>query len=151
MDSDLNGFCIAEKDTSDDRMITWIYPSMSSETRDAVLAQTSASNTMVSWVARVTSPPSWLYLHRLTVNPETTAMDPAVKELHVVLSSAQFNPEKYAALAKIMCVLYDKTADTKLQTQVYLDVLTTGQFDNPDTGKTLFSGVDFPPKLAKWH
>ncbi|XP_041370439.1 DENN domain-containing protein 10-like isoform X2 [Gigantopelta aegis] len=69
-----------------------------------------------------------------------------VTHFSVILTTKDFNPEKYEALSKLLSRQYMKTGNPAHMLEHYLSVITKGTCNNEENGK--FSVIDFDSRHA---
>ncbi|XP_015919316.1 DENN domain-containing protein 10 [Parasteatoda tepidariorum] len=137
--SELVSASIIEKDTNNDILWAWSYPSISSESKTLIVNKCGLKNGLgLSHGHHLVSfcychhHRSWFYLH-LTDVFELPNL-PRVKQFVLVLQTQDFNPEKYENLSQILSKTYSKTGNPADMLRLYLSVLVKGVCSTEDNG-----------------
>lgn len=149
---------IIEQDKADDVMVTWSYPGVG-QTLSTVLEERSMLGLGKTPLAFTFSKfeNSWLYIHTRALDVEEESVEESlsktesdreeegalakVKAFSVCLVCKEYNPERYAALSKLLGNVYEKTQTPLTVLQGFLKVLTTG-------GVGEYDPDDYPAKDA---
>ncbi|XP_066476584.1 DENN domain-containing protein 10 isoform X1 [Tiliqua scincoides] len=138
----LLGVGLIEKDTNGDALWVWCYPSTTVELRDLLLRKcclTDESKQLHPFVfgqCRLT----WFYVVTTEV-PDSSALK-KVTHFSIVLTTKDFNPEKYAAFTRILCRIYLKYGSPVKMMESYISVLTKGICQNEENGSFLSKDFD---------
>ncbi|WAR20826.1 DEN10-like protein [Mya arenaria] len=137
---------IGKKDTNDDTLWTWSYPSVTEAQRDLFMRKCSLSSKSEHALPFLYNQTDrqWYYIYTHTTQ-ETDNL-PKVKAFSLVIMAKDFNPEKYEALCRVAASQYCKTGTPTSILQVYLAVVTKGKWTGDENGR--FSNQDFQVKHA---
>ncbi|XP_061646091.1 DENN domain-containing protein 10 isoform X2 [Phyllopteryx taeniolatus] len=115
---------LIEKDVNGDTLWVWCYPAVCSELRQVLLSKCCLTQNKEDFHTFVFGQfcRTWYYISTLEVQ-EPTALN-KVTHLSVVITARDFNPEKYAALNRILCRMYIKFGSPVKMMEVYIAVLT---------------------------
>ncbi|KAM9808585.1 DENN domain-containing protein 10 [Syngnathus typhle] len=133
---------LIEKDVNGDTLWVWCYPSVDSDLRSVLLSKcclTQSKDDFHTFVfgqfCRI-----WYYISTLEVE-EPTPLN-KVTHLSVVVRAKDFNPEKYAALNRILCRMYIKYGSPVKMMEVYIAVLIKGICQSEENGSFLTKDYD---------
>lgn len=139
---------LIERDSNNDILWTWSYPSVSNEQRQLVLKKCSldadAGSGRSSPFIFGRFQGSWFYLSTTEVFDSDCL--PRVKQFVLVLWAKDFHPEKYETLSRILSKTYCKTGNPAYLLQLYLSVITSGSCQTEENGTFLVK--DFHQKKA---
>ncbi|KAL3864550.1 hypothetical protein ACJMK2_006222 [Sinanodonta woodiana] len=138
---------LIEKDTNDDVLWTWSYPTVSAEQRAMFIQRCGLSSR-----PETASCPflysqcnhTWYYIYTSVVK-ETDAL-PRVKMFWIVLVTKDFNPEKYEVLCRVLSQKFCRTGSPATMLEAYMSVVTRGTCAIEENGK--FSTSDYSVKKA---
>ncbi|KAG8435815.1 hypothetical protein GDO86_013672 [Hymenochirus boettgeri] len=133
---------LIEKDRNGDALWVWCYPSVTAELREILLRKCP--------LHQERPPPHsflygqhnrvWFYIAANQVE-EVPVLD-KITHFCVVLTAKDFNPEKYAALSRILSRIYMKQGSPVPMMESYLSVLTKGACSNEENGTFLCRDYD---------
>uniref|UniRef100_A0A8C7D0U2 DENN domain containing 10 n=1 Tax=Oncorhynchus kisutch TaxID=8019 RepID=A0A8C7D0U2_ONCKI len=131
-----------EKDVNADTLWVWCYPSVSAELREVLLSKcclrqdSRGLHTFVFGQFRRT----WYYISTVEVQ-EPTALK-KVTHFSIVVTTKDFNPEKYAAFSRVLCRMYIKHGSPVKMMEGYIAVLTKGVCQSDENGSFLIKDYD---------
>jgi len=141
--------CIIEKDTNSDVLLTWTYPSIEEDMESILISRSNLSYETIPLQFTFSKyKNSWVYIFS-HVNEHTDSTPLALKRVAVFsicLLKNSFYPEKFAALCKLMALVYAKSGDPTILLQCHLSLLTRGMFDGGPLGK--FVDSEYDPRRA---
>eukprot|EP01088_Endostelium_zonatum_P019591 TRINITY_DN6845_c0_g1_i1.p1 TRINITY_DN6845_c0_g1~~TRINITY_DN6845_c0_g1_i1.p1 ORF type:complete len:365 (-),score=67.62 TRINITY_DN6845_c0_g1_i1:19-1113(-) len=150
------GLSLVEKDKNGDVLVTWSFPALDPEVKQVALSCANLSGNDNNSDQEVVVPLQFLWTKYKTswIHVFTNQNDHANKEnplprvvsISFILVSTVFNPEKYAALSKIMTEVYQNTGSPVRVLECYLSVFAKGKVDVPNIGS--FASSDFDPKKS---
>ncbi|KAJ8248161.1 hypothetical protein GJAV_G00238980 [Gymnothorax javanicus] len=133
---------LIEKDVNQDVLWVWCYPSVSAEVRDVLLRKCC-----LTLDGAVLHPfvfgqfcRTWYYITTVEVL-EPTALK-KVTHFSIVITSKDFNPEKYAAFSRVLCRMYSKHGSPVRMMEGYIAVLTKGMCQSDENGSFLIKDYD---------
>ncbi|XP_077206024.1 DENN domain-containing protein 10 isoform X2 [Paroedura picta] len=138
----LLGVGLVEKDTNGDALWVWCYPSTTIELRDLLLRkccltdESKQLHTFVFGQYRLI----WFYVTTMEV-PDSSVLK-KVTHFSIVLTTKDFNPEKYAAFTRILCRIYLKYGSPVKMMESYISVLTKGICQSEENGSFLSKDFD---------
>ncbi|CAJ1066607.1 DENN domain-containing protein 10 [Xyrichtys novacula] len=133
---------LIEKDVNGDTLWVWCYPSVGSDLRQVLLKKCCLTHdgrdfhTFVFGQFRRT----WYYISTVEVQ-EPTALH-KVTHFSMVVTAKDFNPEKYAALSRVLCRMYIKNGSPVKMMEAYVTVLTKGICQSDENGSFLIKDYD---------
>ncbi|XP_029525686.1 DENN domain-containing protein 10-like [Oncorhynchus nerka] len=133
---------LIEKDVNADTLWVWCYPSVSAELREVLLSKcclrqdSRGLHTFVFGQFRRT----WYYISTVEVQ-EPTALK-KVTHFSIVVTTKDFNPEKYAAFSRVLCRMYIKHGSPVKMMEGYIAVLTKGVCQSDENGSFLIKDYD---------
>nr|XP_046213877.1 DENN domain-containing protein 10-like [Oncorhynchus gorbuscha] len=133
---------LIEKDVNADTLWVWCYPSVSAELREVLLSKcclrqdSRGLHTFVFGQFRRT----WYYISTVEVQ-EPTALK-KVTHFSIVVTTKDFNPEKYAAFNRVLCRMYIKHGSPVKMMEGYIAVLTKGFCQSDENGFFLIKDYD---------
>ncbi|XP_071011403.1 DENN domain-containing protein 10-like [Oncorhynchus clarkii lewisi] len=133
---------LIEKDVNADTLWVWCYPSVSAELREVLLSKcclrqdSRGLHTFVFGQFRRT----WYYISTVEVQ-EPTALK-KVTHFSIVVTTKDFNPEKYAAFSRVLCRIYIKHGSPVKMMEGYIAVLTKGVCQSDENGSFLIKDYD---------
>ncbi|XP_035609847.1 DENN domain-containing protein 10-like [Oncorhynchus keta] len=133
---------LIEKDVNADTLWVWCYPSVSAELREVLLSKcclrqdSRGLHTFVFGQFRRT----WYYISTVAVQ-EPTALK-KVTHFSIVVTTKDFNPEKYAAFSRVLCRMYIKHGSPVKMMEGYIAVLTKGFCQSDENGSFLIKDYD---------
>uniref|UniRef100_A0A3Q2TK71 DENN domain containing 10 n=1 Tax=Fundulus heteroclitus TaxID=8078 RepID=A0A3Q2TK71_FUNHE len=133
---------LIEKDVNGDTLWVWCYPSISPELRQLLLSKcclTQDGRDFHTFVFGQFSR-TWYYITTAEVQ-ETTALK-KVSHFSIAVTAKDFNPEKYAALSRILCRTYVKYGSPVKMMEAYVSVFTKGICQNDENGSFLIKDYD---------
>nr|XP_057916873.1 DENN domain-containing protein 10 [Doryrhamphus excisus] len=133
---------LIEKDVNGDTLWVWCYPSVGAQLRQVLLSKcclTQGNEDFHTFVFGQFSR-TWYYISTLEVQ-EPTALQ-KVTHFSVVVTAKDFNPEKYAALNRILCRMYIKYGSPVKMMEAYITVLTKGVCQSEENGSFLIKDYD---------
>ncbi|KAM9727887.1 DENN domain-containing protein 10 [Menidia menidia] len=133
---------LIEKDVNKDTLWVWCYPSVGSELRKVLLSKcclTLDGRDFHTFVFGQFSR-TWYYITTVEVQ-EPTALN-KVTHFSIVVTARDFNPEKYAALSRILCRMYIKHGSPVMMMEAYITVLTKGLCQSDENGSFLIKDYD---------
>uniref|UniRef100_A0A8C7D0T1 DENN domain containing 10 n=2 Tax=Oncorhynchus TaxID=8016 RepID=A0A8C7D0T1_ONCKI len=136
---------LIEKDVNADTLWVWCYPSVSAELREVLLSKcclrqdSRGLHTFVFGQFRRT----WYYISTVEVQ-EPTALKKVqfVTHFSIVVTTKDFNPEKYAAFSRVLCRMYIKHGSPVKMMEGYIAVLTKGVCQSDENGSFLIKDYD---------
>ncbi|XP_077585216.1 DENN domain-containing protein 10 isoform X1 [Stigmatopora nigra] len=133
---------LIEKDVNGDTLWVWCYPAVSSELRQVLLTKCCLTQSNEEFHTFVFGQfcRTWYYISAMAVH-EPTALN-KVTHLSVAVTAKDFNPEKYAALNRILCRTYIKYGSPVKMMEVYIAVLTKGVCQSEENGSFLIKDYD---------
>lgn len=142
---DLLAVGLLEKDTNNDMLWTWSYPSVTREQSSLILRKCSADEDASRETPFVYGQHRgrWYYLLCTDVSVETL---PKVKQFVLVVWAKDFHPEKYEVLCRLLGRSYAQTGTPTSLLHLYLCVLTSGSCTTKENGTFLVK--DFCQKKA---
>uniref|UniRef100_A0A8C5RUD0 UDENN domain-containing protein n=1 Tax=Laticauda laticaudata TaxID=8630 RepID=A0A8C5RUD0_LATLA len=138
----LLGVGLIEKDTNGDALWVWCYPSTTTAFRDLLLRKCCLTNenkqlhTFLFGQYKLT----WFYITTMEI-PEASTLK-RVTHFSIVLTTKDFNPEKYAAFSRILCRIYLKYGTPVKMMESYISVLTKGICQSEENGSFLSKDFD---------
>ncbi|MEQ2263461.1 DENN domain-containing protein 10 [Xenotaenia resolanae] len=131
-----------EKDVNGDTLWVWCYPSISPELRHLLLSKCCLTLDSRDFHTLVFGQFSrtWYYITTVEVQ-EPTALN-KVTHFSIAVTAKDFNPEKYAALSRILCRMYIKHGNPVKMMEAYITVLTKGICQNDENGSFLIKDYD---------
>ncbi|XP_030058485.1 DENN domain-containing protein 10 [Microcaecilia unicolor] len=130
---------LIEKDTNGDALWVWCYPSVRAELRDLLVRKCFLADEIHPFIFGQYQR-TWFYIAAVRV--QDTAMLREVTHFCIVLTAKDFNPEKYMALARILCRTYEKHGSPEKLMESYMAVLTKGVCRSEDNGSFLCKDYD---------
>lgn len=133
---------LIEKDVNGDTLWVWCYPSVDPELRQVLLSKCCLTrdskdfNTFLFGQFNRT----WYYISTAEVQ-EPTALK-KVTHFSIVVTAKDFNPEKYAALSRILCRTYVKYGTPVKMLEAYIMVFTKGVCQSDENGSFLIKDYD---------
>lgn len=147
--SDLISVSIIEKDSNNDVLWTWTYPTISSKLQELIIGKCGFENGAIHEHSLsfyyCHHEQYWFYL-RLTDVQELARL-PKVKQFILVLQTRDFNPEKYESLSQLLSKAYSSVGNPIKVLQVYLSVFLKGMCSVEENG--IFSIKQFD-KIAAY-
>ncbi|XP_035223000.1 DENN domain-containing protein 10-like isoform X2 [Stegodyphus dumicola] len=141
--TDLISAGIIEKDTNNDILWTWTYPSMPAIYKTLIMSKCGLDNDyghhLVSFYY-FHHHQSWFYLHHTDVFELPNL--PKVKQFVIVLQTRDFNPEKYENLSRILSKTFSETGNPADMLRLYLSVLVKGMCSTEDNGTFIVRQFD---------
>ncbi len=141
----LNSACIIEKDSNNDVMITWVYPTLEPAHKDVALQRCSLQNSALETDKNfIFSRYEDLYLYTFTQSQLPLEVGRAfVQGVAISIYSKEFLPEKYNELLQLMTKAYlsSNFDATKVQ-EVYLTAFCSGKVGS-------FSTSNYDARKAK--
>ncbi|XP_061817850.1 DENN domain-containing protein 10 [Nerophis lumbriciformis] len=133
---------LIEKDVNGDTLWVWCYPSVGSQLREVLLSKCCLTQDKEDFHTFVFGQftRTWYYISTLEVQ-EPTALK-KVTHFSVVVTAKDFNPEKYAALNRILCRMYVKYGSPVKMMEAYITVLTKGVCQSEENGSFLIKDHD---------
>ncbi|KAH7980976.1 hypothetical protein HPB49_020639 [Dermacentor silvarum] len=149
---DLKAVGVIEKDTNNDVLWTWSYPSFTSEDRSLLLAKCDLENDNMSserpvWFRYCHHHRDWFYMYQTEVFDSDNLS--RVKLFVLVLHTKDFSPEKYETLSRILSKVYCKTGDPTALLRLFLSVSVKGSCTTEENGTFLLSNFDRKRSLAQ--
>ncbi|XP_059930014.1 DENN domain-containing protein 10 [Gadus macrocephalus] len=133
---------LIEKDANGDSLWVWCYPSVTAEVRQILLSKcclTQDGRELHSFVFGQFRR-TWYYITTVEIQ-EPTALK-KVTHFSLVVTTKDFNPEKYAALSRVLCRLYIKHGSPVKMMESYISVLTKGICQSDENGSFLNKNYD---------
>ncbi|KAK8773572.1 hypothetical protein V5799_011892, partial [Amblyomma americanum] len=142
---DLKAVGVIEKDTNNDVLWTWSYPSFTSQYRSLLLAKCDLENDSMSserpvWFRYCHHHRDWFYMYQTEVFDSDNLS--RVKLFVLVLHTKDFSPEKYETLSRILSKVYCKTGDPTALLRLFLSVSVKGSCTTEENGTFLLSNFD---------
>ncbi|XP_069756169.1 DENN domain-containing protein 10 isoform X2 [Narcine bancroftii] len=136
------GVGLVEKDTNGDALWVWCYPTITAELREVLLRKCSLTgeNDVIHTFVFGQFRRTWYYITTTQVQDPTVL--PKVTHFSLVLTSKDFNPEKYAAFGKVLCRMYMKYGNPARIMEGYISVLTNGIWETEENGSFLTKDYD---------
>ncbi|XP_028324488.1 DENN domain-containing protein 10 isoform X1 [Gouania willdenowi] len=133
---------LIEKDVNGDTLWVWCYPSVSSELRQVLLSKCCLTQEGKDFHTFVFGQfcRTWYYITTVEVQ-EPTALN-KVTHFSIVVTAKDFNPEKYAALGRILCRMYIKHGSPVKMMEAYITVLTKGVCQSDENGSFVIKDYD---------
>ncbi|CAL1578424.1 unnamed protein product [Knipowitschia caucasica] len=133
---------IIEKDVNGDTLWVWCYPSVDSELRQVLLSKCCLSHGTKDFHTFVFGQfkRSWYYISSAEVQEPTALIK--VTHFSIVVTAKDFNPEKYAALGRILCRTYVKYGSPVKMLESYITVFTKGLCQSDENGSFLIKDYD---------
>ncbi|XP_072281116.1 DENN domain-containing protein 10 isoform X2 [Pyxicephalus adspersus] len=138
----LSSVALIEQDWNGDTLWVWCYPSFTDEFRQLLLRKCRLQeeeqplyNFLYGQNRR-----TWYYITPAQVDG-SSALD-KVTHFCVLLTAKDFNPEKYAAIGRILSRIYGKFGSPVPMVETYLSVFTKGTCQSQDNGTFLTSDYD---------
>lgn len=133
---------LIEKDLNGDTLWVWCYPSVDSWLRQVLLSKCCLTQDGRDFHTFVFGQfnRTWYYISTAEVQ-EPTALK-KVTHFSIVVTSKDFNPEKYAALSRILCRTYVKHGSPVKMMEAYITVLTKGICQSDENGSFLIKDYD---------
>uniref|UniRef100_A0A3B4Z152 DENN domain containing 10 n=1 Tax=Stegastes partitus TaxID=144197 RepID=A0A3B4Z152_9TELE len=133
---------LIEKDVNRDTLWVWCYPSVGSELRQVLLSKCCLTQDGRDFHTFVFGQfcRTWYYITTVEVQ-EPTALS-KVTHFSMVVTAKDFNPEKYAALSRILCRMYIKHGSPVKMMEAYITVLTKGICQSDENGSFLIKDHD---------
>uniref|UniRef100_A0A3Q3W3S8 UDENN domain-containing protein n=1 Tax=Mola mola TaxID=94237 RepID=A0A3Q3W3S8_MOLML len=131
-----------EKDVNGDTLWVWCYPSVDSGLRQVLLRKCCLTQDGRDFHTFVFGQfcRTWYYITTVEVQ-EPTALN-KVTHFSIVITAKDFNPEKYAALNRILCRMYIKHGSPVRMMEAYVTVLTKGICHSDENGSFLIKDYD---------
>ncbi|XP_008320405.1 DENN domain-containing protein 10 [Cynoglossus semilaevis] len=133
---------LIEKDANGDTLWVWCYPSVDSNLRQVLLSKCCLTQQGRDFHTFVFGQfcGTWYYITTVEVQEST----PLKKVTHfsIALTAKDFNPEKYAALSRILCRMYIKHGSPVKMMEAYLTVLIKGICQSDENGSFLIKDYD---------
>ncbi|XP_060943038.1 DENN domain-containing protein 10 [Limanda limanda] len=133
---------LIEKDVNGDTLWVWCFPSVDPGVRQVLLSKcclTQHGRDLHPFVFGQLHQ-VWYYITTVEVQ-EPTALK-KVTHFSIVVTAKDFNPEKYAALSRILCRMYIKYGSPVKMMEAYLTVLTKGICQSDENGSFLIKDYD---------
>ncbi|KAG7999946.1 Protein FAM45A [Nibea albiflora] len=133
---------LIEKDVNGDTLWVWCYPSVGSDLRQVLLRKCCLTQDSRDFHTFVFGQfcRTWYYITTVEVQ-EPTALN-KVTHFSIVVTAKDFNPEKYAALSRILCRMYVKHGSPVKMMEAYVTVLTKGICQSDENGSFLIKDYD---------
>uniref|UniRef100_A0A3B4A2V4 UDENN domain-containing protein n=1 Tax=Periophthalmus magnuspinnatus TaxID=409849 RepID=A0A3B4A2V4_9GOBI len=133
---------LIEKDVNGDTLWVWCYPFVDSELRQVLLSKCCLSQNTKDFHTFVFGQfkRTWYYISTVEVQ-EPTALK-KVTHFSIVVTAKDFNPEKYAALSRILCRTYVKYGSPVKMLEAYITVFTKGVCQSDENGSFLIKDYD---------
>lgn len=133
---------LIEKDVNGDTLWVWCYPSVSSDLRQVLLRKCCLTQDGRDFHTFVFGQfcRTWYYITTAEVQ-EPTALN-KITHFSVVITAKDFNPEKYAALNRVLCRMYIKHGSPVKMMEAYVTVLTKGICQSDENGSFLIKDYD---------
>ncbi|KAM9804246.1 DENN domain-containing protein 10 [Neosynchiropus ocellatus] len=133
---------LIEKDVNGDTLWVWCYPSVGADLREVLLRKCCLIQGGGHFHTFVFGQfcRTWYYITTLEVQ-EPTALN-KVTHFSLVITSKDFNPEKYAALSRILCRTYMKHGSPVHMMEAYMAVLTKGICQSDENGSFVIRDYD---------
>jgi len=134
---DIDAVCVFEKDTNGNVLLTWSYPLVDDELEPVLLARSNLMEHVVPLPFSYSKYKNqWIYMH--TQELEKDSKPDALRRVSIFslcIIKSVFNPEKYAALSKLIASIYAISGDPTKILHCYLSVTTRGVFEGGNLGK----------------
>uniref|UniRef100_A0A665TL44 DENN domain containing 10 n=1 Tax=Echeneis naucrates TaxID=173247 RepID=A0A665TL44_ECHNA len=133
---------LIEKDVNGDTLWVWCYPSVDSNLRKVLLSKCCLTKEGRDFHTFVFGQfcRTWYYITTVEVQEPTALIK--VTHFSVVITAKDFNPEKYAALSRILCRTYVKHGSPVKMMEGYITVLTKGVCQSDENGSFLIKDYD---------
>ncbi|XP_072293443.1 DENN domain-containing protein 10 [Eucyclogobius newberryi] len=133
---------LIEKDVNGDTLWVWCYPSVDSGLRHVLLSKCCLSQNTKDFHTFVFGQfkRTWYYISTVEVQ-EPTALK-KVTHFSIAVTAKDFNPEKYAALSRILCRTYGKYGSPVKMLEAYITVFTKGVCQSDENGSFLIKDYD---------
>lgn len=143
---DLLAVGLLEKDTNDDVLWTWSYPSVSRDQSSLILRKWSLDDDASLETPFVYGQYRGVWYYLLCTDVSVDALLPKVKQFVLVVWAKDFHPEKYEILCRLLSRSYTRTGTPTSLLHLYLCVVTSGSCTTKENGTFLVN--DFHPKKA---
>lgn len=133
---------LIEKDVNGDTLWVWCYPSVTAELRRVLLSKCCLTregrdlHPFVFGQFRRT----WYYMTTVEIQEHTALKK--VTHFSLVVTTKDFNPEKYAAFSRVLCRMYIKHGSPVKMMESYIAVLTKGICQSDENGSFLIRNYD---------
>lgn len=133
---------LIEKDVNADTLWVWCYPSIGADLRDVLMRKCclTLDNRVLHTFVFGQYCRTWYYITTVEVQ-EPTALK-KVTHFSIVVTSKDFNPEKYAAFSRVLCRMYIKHGSPVKMMEGYIAVLTKGICQSDENGSFLIKDYD---------
>ncbi|XP_056291871.1 DENN domain-containing protein 10 [Pseudoliparis swirei] len=133
---------LIEKDVNGDALWVWCFPSVDSDLRRVLLSKSCLTQDGRDLHAFVFGQfrRTWYYVTTAEVQ-EPTALT-KVTHFSIVVTAKDFNPEKYAALSRVLCRMYSIHGSPVEMMEAYVTVLTQGVCHSDENGSFLIQDYD---------
>uniref|UniRef100_A0A8D2H9R2 UDENN domain-containing protein n=1 Tax=Urocitellus parryii TaxID=9999 RepID=A0A8D2H9R2_UROPR len=144
--ADRDHLSTVEKDTNGEVLWVWCYPSTTATLRNLLLRKCCLTdeNKLLHPFVFGQYRRTWFYITTIEV-PDSSVLK-KVTHFSIVLTAKDFNPEKYAAFARILCRMYLKHGSPVKMMESYIAVLTKGICQSEENGS--FLSKDFDARKA---
>ncbi|KAJ3610941.1 hypothetical protein NHX12_023031 [Muraenolepis orangiensis] len=133
---------LIEKDVNGDTLWVWCYPSVTAEERRVLLSKcclTQDSRDLHAFVFGQFRR-TWYYITTVEIQEHTALKK--VTHFSIVVTTKDFNPEKYAAFSRVLCRMYIKHGSPVKMMESYIAVLTKGICQSDENGSFLIKNYD---------
>ncbi|XP_076025436.1 DENN domain-containing protein 10 [Genypterus blacodes] len=133
---------LIERDVNGDTLWVWCYPSVGTELREVLLSKCCLTKDSLDLHPFVFGQfcRTWYYV--TTVEVQEPSPLNKVTHFSIVVTAKDFNPEKYAALSRILCRMYVKHGSPVKMMEAYMTVLIKGICQSDENGSFLIKDYD---------
>ncbi|XP_064483896.1 DENN domain-containing protein 10-like [Ornithodoros turicata] len=152
--NDLRAIGLIEKDTSNDVLWTWSYPSFSADDRSLLLLKCDLENDSITseqpvWFRYCHHHGEWFYMHQTEVFDSDNLS--RVRLFVLILRTKDLNPEKYETLARILSKVYCKMGDPTALLRLFLSVSIKGSCTTEENGTFLLKDFERKRDVVQVH
>ncbi|KAM9325298.1 DENN domain-containing protein 10 [Gastrophryne carolinensis] len=133
---------LIERDTNGDTLWVWCYPSVTAELRKLLLRKCRLQEEERPLYSFLYGQHKHIWFYILPAAVDGCSSLREVTHFCVVLTAKDFNPEKYAALSRLLSRIYLKNGSPVAMMESYIAALTKGACPNVDNGSFLCRDYD---------
>ncbi|KAG1655698.1 Protein FAM45A [Nymphon striatum] len=146
---ELKSIGLIERDSNNDVLWTWSYPSISNDIQDMLmrkcgLSEAEQNGSLSPLRIFFQYNQMWYYVCSTEILDGVNL--PKVKQFFLILVTKDFNPEKHQRLGRILSKSYSSTGSPASILQLYLSVITRGSCSTEENGTFLIK--DYDQRLA---